>query len=255
MPAYYYGSLPTASGASLVVLIIAMLAALVLSIVIFVKKVPHHEVRRRQGLGSFLNFDYLIVSPIVKFLYILSSLNIVALYIFFVVASAQAGVGAFFLALLLGAIVFALFEILNRVSFEFVMVILKMREDMSGVHGILARMSGIQEPEERSSKHGSHTDSAQNSYAASNSYATQSSYTTPSSYDAQSSAYSTSGTNAYARQSAPAQANPYGRSSYGTSPSASSSAAPAPSDGSWTCPRCGASGNVGGFCRNCGAPA
>lgn len=215
-----YGSIGS-HGMSTAIDIIAPIlgiAAIASAIVLFIK-FASKKADKTKPLTKFFSFDHLFIESITKFLYVFSTTWIAAfcLIIPFMSAASKSGVramGAFFEGLIIAVFAFVIFEVVNRLLFEWSMMFIRGAVDL---HDIRNKMLGS-------------TDSAFNdSIDLSGIFAAKRrSSDTPTSRAEQT----------VAQSSQPAQPtapiNPVVTST-------------------WDCP-CGKTGNAGSFCPKCGHP-
>lgn len=215
-----YGSIGS-HGMSTAIDIIAPIlgiAAIASAIVLFIK-FASKKADKTKPLTKFFSFDHLFIESITKFLYVFSTTWIAAfcLIIPFMSAASKSGVramGAFFEGLVIAVFAFVIFEVVNRLLFEWSMMFIRGAVDL---HDIRNKMLGS-------------TDSAFNdSIDLSGIFAAKRrSSDTPTSRAEQT----------VAQPSQPAQPtvpiNPVVTST-------------------WDCP-CGKTGNAGSFCPKCGHP-
>lgn len=215
-----YGSTGSHGMSTAIGIIAAILgtAAIAAAIVLFIK-FASKKADKTKPLTKFFSFDHLFIESITKFLYALSTTWIAAfcLIIPFMSAASKSGVramGAFFGGLVTAIIAFVVFEVVNRLLFEWSMMFIRGAVDL---HDIRNKMLGS-------------TDSAFNdSIDLSGIFAAKRrSSDTPTSKVEQ----------AVAQPSQPAQPT------MPISPVAAST---------WDCP-CGKTGNAGSFCPKCGHP-
>lgn len=192
--------------------------AIAAAIVLFVK-FASKKADKTKPLTKFFSFDHLFIESITKFLYVFSATWIAAfcLIIPFMSAASKSGVramGAFFEGLVIAVFAFVIFEVVNRLLFEWSMMFIRGAVDL---HDIRNKMLGS-------------TDSAFNdSIDLSGIFvAKRRSSDTPTSKAEQTAA----------QPSQPAQPT------VPISPVAAST---------WDCP-CGKTGNAGSFCPKCGRP-
>ena len=194
------------------------IAAIAGAIVLFIK-FASKKADKTKPLTKFFSFDHLFIESITKFLYVLSTTSIAAfcLILPFMSAASKSGVramGAFFEGLIIAVFAFVIFEVVNRLLFEWSMMFIRGAVDL---HDIRNKMLGS-------------TDSAFNdSIDLSGIFAAKRrSSDTPTSKAEQT----------VAQPSQPAQPtvpiNPVVTST-------------------WDCP-CGKTGNAGSFCPKCGHP-
>lgn len=215
-----YGSTGSHGMSTAIGIIAAILgtAAIAAAIVLFIK-FASKKADKTKPLTKFFSFDHLFIESITKFLYALSTTWIAAfcLIIPFMSAASKSGVramGAFFGGLVTAIIAFVVFEVVNRLLFEWSMMFIRGAVDL---HDIRNKMLGS-------------TDSAFNdSIDLSGIFAAKRrSSDTPTSKVEQT----------VAQPSQPAQPT------MPISPVAAST---------WDCP-CGKTGNAGSFCPKCGHP-
>lgn len=215
-----YGSIGS-HGMSTAIDIIAPIlgiAAIASAIVLFIK-FASKKADKTKPLTKFFSFDHLFIESITKFLYVFSTTWIAAfcLIIPFMSAASKSGVramGAFFEGLVIAVFAFVIFEVVNRLLFEWSTMFIRGAVDL---HDIRNKMLGS-------------TDSAFNdSIDLSGIFAAKRrSSDTPTSKAEQTAA----------QPSQPAQPT------VPISPVAAST---------WDCP-CGKTGNAGSFCPKCGRP-
>ena len=215
-----YGSIGS-HGMSTAIDIIAPIlgiAAIAAAIVLFIK-FASKKADKTKPLTKFFSFDHLFIESITKFLYVFSTTSIAAFCLIFpfMSAASKSGVramGSFFEGLVIAIFAFVIFEIVNRLLFEWSMMFIRGAVDL---HDIRNKMLGS-------------TDSAFNdSIDLSGIFtAKRRSSDTPTSKAEQT----------VAQPSQPAQPtvpiNPVVTSA-------------------WDCP-CGKTGNAGSFCPKCGHP-
>ena len=215
-----YGSIGS-HGMSTAIGIIAPIlgiAAIAAAIVLFIK-FASKKADKTKPLTKFFSFDHLFIESITKFLYVFSTTSIAAFCLIFpfMSAASKSGVramGSFFEGLIIAIFAFVIFEVVNRLLFEWSMMFIRGAVDL---HDIRNKMLGS-------------TDSAFNdSIDLSGIFAAKRrSSDTPTSKAEQT----------VAQPSQPAQPtvpiNPVVTST-------------------WDCP-CGKTGNAGSFCPKCGHP-
>ena len=215
-----YGSIGS-HGMSTAIDIIAPIlgiAAIAAAIVLFIK-FASKKADKTKPLTKFFIFDHLFIESITKFLYVFSTTSIAAFCLIFpfMSAASKSGVramGSFFEGLIIAIFAFVIFEVVNRLLFEWSMMFIRGAVDL---HDIRNKMLGS-------------TDSAFNdSIDLSGIFAAKRrSSDTPTSKADQT----------VAQPSQPAQPtvpiNPVVTST-------------------WDCP-CGKTGNAGSFCPKCGHP-
>lgn len=215
-----YGSIGS-HGMSTAIGIIAPIlgiAAIAAAIVLFIK-FASKKADKTKPLTKFFSFDHLFIESITKFLYVFSTTSIAAFCLIFpfMSAASKSGVramGSFFEGLIIAIFAFVIFEVVNRLLFEWSMMFIRGAVDL---HDIRNKMLGS-------------TDSAFNdSIDLSGIFAAKRrSSDTPTSKADQT----------VAQPSQPAQPtvpiNPVVTST-------------------WDCP-CGKTGNAGSFCPKCGHP-
>ena len=194
------------------------IAAIAAAIVLFIK-FASKKADKTKPLTKFFGFDHLFIESITKFLYVFSTTSIAAfcLIIPFMSAASKSGVramGAFFEGLVIAVFAFVIFEVVNRLLFEWSMMFIRGAVDL---HDIRNKMFGS-------------TDSAFNdSIDLSGIFAAKRRSSDISADKAEQTA---------AQPSQPAQPT------VPISPVAAST---------WDCP-CGKTGNAGSFCPKCGHP-
>lgn len=215
-----YGSTGSHGMSTAIGIIAAILgtAAIAAAIVLFIK-FASKKADKTKPLTKFFSFDHLFIESITKFLYAFSTTWIAAfcLIIPFMSAASKSGVramGAFFGGLVTAIIAFVVFEVVNRLLFEWSMMFIRGAVDL---HDIRNKMLGS-------------ADSTSNdSIDLSGIFAAKRrSSDTPTSKAEQTAA----------QPSQPAQPTAP------ISPVAAST---------WDCP-CGKTGNAGSFCPKCGHP-
>lgn len=192
--------------------------AIAATIVLFIK-FASKKADKTKPLTKFFSFDHLFIESITKFLYVFSTTSIAAFCLIFpfMSAASKSGVramGSFFEGLIIAIFAFVIFEVVNRLLFEWSMMFIRGAVDL---HDIRNKMLGS-------------TDSAFNdSIDLSGIFvAKRRSSDTPTSKAEQTAA----------QPSQPAQPT------VPISPVAAST---------WDCP-CGKTGNAGSFCPKCGRP-
>ena len=197
------------------------IAAIAGAIVLFIK-FASKKADKTKPLTKFFSFDHLFIESITKFLYVFSTTSIAAfcLILPFMSAASKSGVramGAFFEGLIIAVFAFVIFEVVNRLLFEWSMMFIRGAVDL---HDIRNKMLGS-------------TDSAFNdSIDLSGIFAAKRrSGNTPTDKAEQSAAQ-------------PSQPSQPAQPTVPISPVAAST---------WYCP-CGKTGNAGSFCPKCGHP-
>lgn len=243
----YYGSGMSsglmAVAAAGVLAIIAVIAVIVLTIVACVKFLGKNG-DRTSKLGRLFNFDHLFIETIMKVFYIMSVVGISVFYVWLVITSAiGGGFGGFFGALLGGAVMFFLMQLLCRLSFEITMAFVRMSSD---VHAMRKTVVGDTPTGVQQSSGPSIFDSIaaripkQPVAPAPN--AAPVPPTTPAPSAPQQPVQQAPATPASSEQ--PAQAPADATVVMPVQPNADSDA--------WTCPLCGRAGNTAKFCPKCG---
>lgn len=140
-----YGSIGS-HGMSTAIDIIAPIlgiAAIASAIVLFIK-FASKKADKTKPLTKFFSFDHLFIESITKFLYVFSTTWIAAfcLIIPFMSAASKSGVramGAFFEGLIIAVFAFVIFEVVNRLLFEWSMMFIRGAVDL---HDIRNKMLG-----------------------------------------------------------------------------------------------------------------
>ena len=122
-----YSSAYTYVSALGILLLIAIIAALVFSVVLYVKFIKTDRdkkilLTKPRELSSFLRFDTLIIDKVLSYIYLLSALMVAFIDLAFVLASITQGFFSFVSALIVGAIAFVFLELCLRLLFEFRML-------------------------------------------------------------------------------------------------------------------------------------
>lgn len=143
----YYGGL-AGTGAGLAagsfITVLLSIAAFVVSIVLYHRFASSasesiSDFKRSWSWHRFFSFDKMMIAGIVKYLYILSALEIAAFAIGTFIGSLFTGsAGVMFIGLLTGILIFALGELLCRVAFEFMMLSIKLTENSSVIKEAVA---------------------------------------------------------------------------------------------------------------------
>ncbi len=140
-----YGSTGSHGMSTAIGIIAAILgtAAIAAAIVLFIK-FASKKADKTKPLTKFFSFDHLFIESITKFLYALSTTWIAAfcLIIPFMSAASKSGVraiGAFFGGLVTAIIAFVVFEVVNRLLFEWSMMFIRGAVDL---HDIRNKMLG-----------------------------------------------------------------------------------------------------------------
>ena len=140
-----YGSIGS-HGMSTAVDIIAPIlgiAAIAAAIVLFIK-FASKKADKTKPLTKFFSFDHLFIESITKFLYVFSTTSIAAFCLIFPFMSAVSksgarAAGAFFEGLVIAILAFVIFEVVNRLLFEWSMMFIRGAVDL---HDIRNKMLG-----------------------------------------------------------------------------------------------------------------
>lgn len=116
-----------------VLMIVGFVAAVVGTVLIYQKYLGVNSgdlAREPWSWRTFWRFDKLLIEPILKVLYIFNALLTVFITIAVIIAAGVgSGVGAFFLMLLIGVILCFLQEIVLRLCYELLMLVILIRRD------------------------------------------------------------------------------------------------------------------------------
>ncbi len=109
-----------------ILLFVALIAALVLSVVFYVKFVKSDQdqkvsLTQPRELKSFLRFDTLIIDKVLRYMYLLCSLLVAFVDVAIVLASLAQGFISFVCTLVIGAVIGTVMELMVRLAFEFTM--------------------------------------------------------------------------------------------------------------------------------------
>ena len=145
-----YGSGGMLDGIDPLILIIAAVVSLIVAIIIFVaiverKKAPRGRFTR--WLREYLNFRSILISKIIKFVYVLSS---IFLTIMSVVVMCSGKGDTVLMMILVGLAMLILGNILLRIMTEMTMALIAMWENTSDIRGVLVKDE--EAPEEREPK-------------------------------------------------------------------------------------------------------
>ncbi len=219
------------SAAFIGVLIFAGIASIVITVIVYRKNITPYvdktlSIKDKSTWGPFWRFENLLVDKVLKALYIFNSVCIALacalMLLVIIVASFMAmgsDIGTGFLALFLGIIamvaIFLVLEFLNRISYELVIMFINLCQNISDIRKKYVGAPSL----------------------------------TPKRVVAPIGASVAGAINKATEQAAAYQQAP-------TAPTAPAQPqdAPEPQDapGTWTCPECGKTGNVGNFCGGCG---
>ena len=116
-----------AGGIFLTLLVIGFIAAIILAVVVYRKYASDgteqlFSFKDRSTWGPFLRFDKLVIDKILKALYIFTAIFTAFFFLAIVLASLADGIGVFLITLIMCAIVCLIVELLERVTFESVML-------------------------------------------------------------------------------------------------------------------------------------
>ena len=134
-----YGSIGS-HGMSTAVDIIAPIlgiAAIAAAIVLFIK-FASKKADKTKPLTKFFSFDHLFIESITKFLYVFSTTSIAAFCLIFPFMSAASksgarAAGAFFEGLVIAILAFVIFEVVNRLLFEWSMMFIRGAVDLHDI--------------------------------------------------------------------------------------------------------------------------
>lgn len=215
-----YGSYGSAAGYITILTLILTIAVIAMTVVCYHKFVGK-KANPSESLSKFFNFDHLYVENITKALFILSIFGITAFCLFMPLSllGSRYVTPVSFITTLLGAIImFAVLQIVNRLMFEWSMLIIRGAVDL---HAVRKKVTGTDHERNNADFAGDMSEIV-------------------SSFKKGGAAKPADA----AKPAAPAPAAPV------------ASAVPAQSqasDGTWTC-SCGRAGNTGNFCAACGHP-
>ncbi len=227
------------AGAGLVLSILAFIAAIVVTVLLYQKFVSEGKSSKtpegKRDWGPFFRFESLIIEKILKALYIFTTCLIafeaIAVVISFLIGAAYNPIAALtgiFVVLILGAF----FEVLNRLGFEFTMLTILIWKNTSDIrksikkNGFTAESISSDSPASPASSASASTTEAANAAKTEQPSAT-SSDTVPMPAVTEKSA-----------KEAEAKAQPSDTSSS--------------ENDSWTCSSCGTTNKAGSFCSQCG---
>lgn len=145
---YGYGSpsfgVGAAGGIFVTLLAIGFIAAIVLAVVVYRKYASDGNeqplsLKDKSTWGPFLRFDKLVIDKILRALYIFCAIFTAFFFLALVLASLADGIAVFLITLIMCAILCLIIELLERVSFESVMLSVIITHNTSDIKGMLER--------------------------------------------------------------------------------------------------------------------
>ena len=123
-------------------LLIGFIAATVLAVVVYRKYASDGNeqplsFKDKSTWGPFLRFDKLVIDKILRALYIFCAIFTAFFFLALVLASLADGIGAFLITLIMCVILCLIIELLERVSFESVMLSVIITRNTSDIKGML----------------------------------------------------------------------------------------------------------------------
>lgn len=120
-----------------VLMIVGFVVAIVGTVLIYQKYIGAHSgapMREAWSWRTFWRFDKLLIEPILKVLYIFNALFAAFATIALIIATGVgSGVGGFFLMLLIGAILCFFQEVVLRICYELLMLVILIRRDANDI--------------------------------------------------------------------------------------------------------------------------
>ena len=217
-----YGSYGSAAGYITILTLILTIAVIAMTVVCYHKFVGK-KANPSESLSKFFNFDHLYVENITKALFILSIFGITAFCLFMPLSllGSRYVTPVSFITTLLGAIImFAVLQIVNRLMFEWSMLIIRGAVDL---HAVRKKVTGTDHERNNADFAGDMSEIV-------------------SSFKKGGAARSAAVKPAVQQPAAPA-----------ASAAPVAPAQPQAAEGTWTC-SCGRAGNTGNFCAACGSP-
>ncbi len=140
-PSFGFGA---AGGIFATLLAIGFIAAIVLAVVVYRKYASDGNeqplsLKDKSTWGPFLRFDKLVIDKILRALYIFCAIFTAFFFLALVLASLADGIAVFLITLIMCAILCLIIELLERVSFESVMLSVIITHNTSDIKGMLER--------------------------------------------------------------------------------------------------------------------
>ena len=152
---YGFGSprigLGAAGGIFATLLVIGFIAAIVLAVIVYRAYASDgndqpFSVKDKSTWGPFLRFDKLVIDKILRALYIFCAIFTAFFFLALVLASLADGIVAFLITLIMCAIFCLIAELLERVSFESIMLSVIITRNTNDIKGMLSNRSSSQLP-------------------------------------------------------------------------------------------------------------
>lgn len=223
-----YGSFGYAAGYVTILTLILTVAVIAMTVVCYHKFVGKKS-NPSESLSKFFNFDHLYVENITKALFILSIFGITAFCLFMPLSmlGSRYVTPMSFITTLLGAIIlFAVLQIINRLVFEWSMLIIRGAVDL---HAVRKKVTGTDHERSNADFAGDMSEIV-------------------SSFKKEGAARS-----AAVKPAAQQPAAPVAPAAPAAPAAPVAPAQPQAADGAWAC-SCGRAGNTGNFCAACGSP-
>ena len=143
---YGYGGpsfgIGAAGGIFVTLVVIGFIAAIVLAVVVYRKYASDGNeqplsFKDKSTWGPFLRFDKLVIDKILRALYIFCAIFTAFFFLALVLASLADGIVVFLITLIMCAILCLIIELLERVSFESVMLSVIITRNTSDIKGML----------------------------------------------------------------------------------------------------------------------
>lgn len=264
----YYGYnglnwLMAAGSASVVLLVIAFIAAIVLTVIVYREYISGYgsktvSFKDKSTWGPFFRFETFLVDKVLKALYIFAAIFTAtaacAGVIIAIIAAAGVGsyngsygIAAFFTILLSDVVSFIIFEFLARIGYELQIMFITLCQNTTAIRN---KVVGVQVDTRPNRPVSRWAMPRQAPAVPVNGAPYNAAQAAPTSPQAQPVAPT-------APQTAPAPAAGPAATAPAPAPAAAPTPATAPKPASdeaeWTCPACGKTGNKGKFCGSCGA--
>lgn len=139
------------AGIFVTLLVIAFIAAIVLAVAGYRKYVNDGDQQRfslkdSSTWGPFFRFDKLVIDKILKALYLFCAIFTAFFFLAIVLASLANGIVAFLVSLIMCAILCLIIELIERVTFESVMLSVIITRNTTDIKGMLSRRPASQLP-------------------------------------------------------------------------------------------------------------
>ena len=152
---YGFGSprmgLEAAGGIFATLLVIGFIAAIVLAVIVYRTYASDgndqpFSIKDKSTWGPFLRFDKLVIDKILRALYIFCAIFTAFFFLALVLASIADGIVAFLITLIMCAILCLIVELLERVSFESIMLGVIIARNTNDIKGMLDNSPASQLP-------------------------------------------------------------------------------------------------------------